>query len=149
MRILFDGGLEDMDMAESAVVLLHLLRGLVAANVAYLRRHPETPHPYKAGLRYERERDGEVRDALDQVIKERWLGIAKVLERRAADCEDLASYLAAWELVHHGSASVIVMWRADGKLGRVRHVVTRCGDGHIEDPSRVLGMRAAKERTAA
>ena len=97
MKIVFDGGiLEHVGPRRSAEVMTLLLRALVECNLEYLKRHPKTPHPYQAGIRYLRE-----------VRRERWKGIAQVLKDGDGDCEDLACYLAAyWVLAGVGDAAV-------------------------------------------
>jgi hypothetical protein len=95
MKVLFDGGLlEHVGTERSAKVIATLLRGLVECNLAYLEKHPRTPHPYKAGLRYIREHKSE-----------RWKSIPKVLADGGGDCEDLAAYAAASSSFTKGSPS--------------------------------------------
>jgi len=125
------GVLEHGQSAEAgAKVLGHFLRALVAANVDYLRRHPSTPHPYRAGIRYQREPRGQ----------EAWKGIGQVLADRHGDCEDLASYLAAWYVAHGQRAQIHLVWRRRRNGGRLFHVQVRGPSGQVEDPSAVLGM---------
>src|SRR4051794_28079191 len=62
MKVLFDGGLlEEVGPKKSAAVLVLLLKALVECNLAYLQKHPKTPHPYAAGIRYQREEKGQER----------------------------------------------------------------------------------------
>lgn len=134
MRITFDGGLcEHMEPRDTARALTQLLEALVTCNMVWLRQHPETPHPYEAGIRYMREPRGE----------ENWRGIEKVLHQGGGDCEDLACYLAA-VLRHRGEAKAkpVVIFRRKRRRGSgtVFHIVVRRADGKIEDPSLVLGM---------
>lgn len=125
------GLMEDGQTAKAAArVLGQFLRALVTANVEYLRRHPDAPHPYKAGIRYQREPKGQ----------ERWKGIGQVLADRHGDCEDLASYLAAWYLVRGQEAKIHLVWRRRRNGGRLFHVQVRGPSGQVEDPSAVLGM---------
>lgn len=132
MRVLYDGGLlEHMTERESAEAMLDIMRALVRGNLAYLKRYPQTPHPYKSGVRYRRERS------------EHWKGIPAILGDRHGDCEDLASYLAAWYLAHGQRASIVLRWKVvrQGKTKRrLFHVMVRGPTGQIEDPSKVLGM---------
>jgi len=131
VKVLFDGGLlEQMGPKDTARVLMMLLKALVECNLDYLARHPETPHPYAAGVRYRREERGE----------ERWKSIPKILEDGSGDCEDLAAYLAAF-LVRSGvkSVGIVLRWRLLSSGGRLFHVLVRTPDGY-EDPSRRLGM---------
>jgi hypothetical protein len=130
MEVLFDGGLlEHVGTRRTAKVISMLLRALVECNLAYLEEHPETPHPYRAGIRYRREKRAE-----------RWKSIPKVIADGEGDCEDLAAYLAAY-LVHKGEkrVSVVVRWREQPAGNRLFHVLVRGPNGY-EDPSRQLGM---------
>lgn len=133
MRVLFDGGLlEHMDERQSALAMLDVLRALVRGNVAYLRSRPQTPHPYRAGIQYRREKNSE-----------HWKSIPAVLRDGQGDCEDLASYLAAWYVAKGQRASIVLRWKViwDGrKKRRLFHVLVRGPTGQIEDPSKVLGM---------
>jgi hypothetical protein len=102
------------------------LAALFALNVAFFQSHPNAPHIRRAGVRYARERG------------ERWQTAPVLLASRRGDCEDLASYHAAF-LRARGE-------RAVPQLREVRpglwHVVVRRADGRIDDPSRWLGMGA-------
>lgn len=87
------------------------------------------PSVYQLGVRYRREPVG----------REWWVSapLMAMYPEAGYDCEDLASYQAAW-------------LRASGRDPRARvglrrsdvgwHVVVIRGDGRIEDPSRALGM---------
>jgi hypothetical protein len=130
MKVVFDGGLlEHVGPKKTAQVLMQLLKALVECNLAYLEKHPNTPHPYKANVRYAREKHGE-----------QWKSIPKVIQDGEGDCEDLASYLAAF-LAFHGKKPValVLRWRTLPSNGRLFHVLVRGPDG-IEDPSKRLGM---------
>jgi hypothetical protein len=130
MRVLFDGGLlEHVDAGRTAKVIMMLLRALVECNLDYLEEHPDTPHPYRVGIRYRREQG-----------KERWKSIPKIIADGEGDCEDLAAYLAAY-LAFHGArpVSLILRWRELVSGGRLFHVLVRGPRGY-EDPSRKLGM---------
>jgi hypothetical protein len=132
MRVLFDGGLLENKMGakKTAEVISLLLRALVESNLDYLAQYPDTPHPYRAGIRYKREDVGE----------ERWKSIPKVIEDGEGDCEDLATYLAAY-LVHKGvrPVSIVVRWYLRPMGKRLYHILVRGPRGY-EDPSRQLGM---------
>lgn len=119
-----------MSAPDAAKVIGKLLTGVVASNVSYLRRHPRTPHPYKAGIRYQREPRG----------REHWKGIRQIIADGHGDCEDLASYLAAWYIVRGKCAKIHLVWKRTAGGGRLFHVQVRGPSGRIEDPSRVLGM---------
>src|SRR5688572_7448047 len=130
MQVLFDGGLlEHVGPKRTAKVLALLLQALVECNLAYLEEHPNTPHPYRAGIQYRRESGGE-----------RWKSIPKILEDGEGDCEDLAAYLAAY-LAFKGMkpVAIVVRWRSMPTGARLFHVLVRGPKGH-EDPSKRLGM---------
>jgi hypothetical protein len=131
--VLFDAGLlDELDARETAHVLTDLLQALVRANLAYLRKH-RTPHPYKSGVRYQRE------TKRDSRTPEHFCGVRKVLERGHGDCEDLASWLVAHYLARGEKARIVLKWgERDG--ARLYHVLVRNPAGELEDPSRVLGM---------
>ncbi len=106
------------------------VEGLVGVNVAQMRRE-RFPPLYRSGIRYQRE------------ATERWLPASKLRRTLRGDCEDLAAYRAA-ELRVSGTdpyASVRVYPSRAGVL----HAVVRRGDGSVEDPSRLLGMRSPEE----
>lgn len=131
MKVLFDGGLlEHVGTRRTAKVIAILLQALVECNLDYLEKYPDTPHPYRAGIRYRREKRR----------KERWKSIPKIIEDGEGDCEDLAAYLAAY-LVFHGArpVSLILRWREYLSGARIFHVLIRGPHGY-EDPSRKLGM---------
>lgn len=131
MQVQFDGGLlEHVGPRDTARALTWLLRALVECNLAWLREHPDAPHPYRAGIEYRRETPGQ----------ERWKSIPKILADGFGDCEDLACYLAAY-LVHHGRTGVrvVVRWKALPSGGRLYHILVRTPEGY-RDPSRKLGM---------
>lgn len=132
MRLVMNVGLLEQGMStqDAATVIGRMLQGVVTANVSYLRRHPQTPHPYEAGIRYRREPSGQ----------EQWKGIKQILTDRHGDCEDLASYLAAWYRAHNQKAHIHLVWKQTRGGGRLFHVQVRGPSGQIEDPSRVLGM---------
>jgi hypothetical protein len=110
--------------------LVPALAALTGLNVYFIQAY-RLPRLYEAGVRYEREalkRDG--------TYWERWLTAPEVVRIGKADCEDLAAYLAA-------------QYRIEGDVGAIAvpvhstlgfHIVTRRGDGSIEDPSKRLGM---------
>lgn len=122
------------DVKSRSVALRKLLGVLVQANVVWLRQHPGTPHPYRAGIRYVREAAG----------SEEWQGIAQVLQARGGDCEDLSAYLCAWHVVRDGRCAVRLLWRTFDELGEdghtTWHVQTKLASGQVEDPSKRLGM---------
>ena len=94
--------------------------------------------PYSAGVGYQPE-DG----------TERWLSASIVLSEGAADCEDLAAWLAAWRrLQGDRTARAIPMIVGFDAMGRMLiHIVVVSRRG-VEDPSVVLGMNNYPRRTA-
>lgn len=86
------------------------------------------PPLYQAGVRYRREKGSH------------WAMPDEVMERGGGDCEDLSAWRIA-ELRESGvdpRASFVI--RASGRPG-LWHIAVRRGDGSLEDPSAVLGMR--------
>lgn len=86
------------------------------------------PPLYQAGVRYKRERGTH------------WAMPDEVIARGGGDCEDLAAWRIA-ELRHTGQdpdATFVI--RSSGRP-HLWHIAVRRGDGSLEDPSAVLGMR--------
>lgn len=120
----------ESERASSERVLGVLLRALTAANVEYLRTHPNAPRLYRAGVRYQAER----------WPREYWKGVEETLSDRHGDCEDLACWRCAELIVREGvRAEPVFRYRRIGRLS-VYHIVVRLPDGRIEDPSATLGM---------
>lgn len=100
----------------------------------FAREHGREPRPlYSANVRYQPEPPGQ----------EDWDTIAQVYPRGWGDCEDLAG-IRVGELRRAGETSA----RADTYRSRTRpdgsavwHAVVVRGDGTLEDPSAILGMR--------
>lgn len=113
-----------------AAALEALLTGLVALNVAIMRRY-RLPRLYASGVRY-------------RVDGECWRNAIDVLEHREADCKSLSAYRAAELLIAGVPARVIV--HRSGRHTLHARVLTR---GVIEDPSRRLGMKPRQLRRAA
>lgn len=114
------------------------LRAMVACNVVWLIRRPNTPDIYDSGVEYQREPPGQ----------EEWQTIPAMLKSGHGDCEDLAAWRVA-ELQIRGdsengtgpeNARIITKTKKlpDGRL--LIHVLVRRADGSIEDPSLRLGM---------
>lgn len=88
------------------------------------------PPLYDSGVRYAVEDGESVTDALTTY----YAGLG--------DC----AHLTAWRLAElwiagERRADVHVFWRRLRKAGRrVFHILIRRADGHIEDPSKILGM---------
>ena len=119
------------DRAGREAVLMMLFEALIAANVAYLRRHPETSALYASGVRYLEEPPDE----------EDWQDIPETLSRGTGDCEDLACWRIAELRVRDGEHAHPFL-KCSARGDRVLyHVAVRRLDGSLEDPSRKLGMR--------
>lgn len=113
------------------------LDALFRIDLLYLKRHPKTPHPYRAGVRYQREPKGQ----------ERWASIPKVIERGQGDCEDLACWLTAW-YVSSGVDPLarVTFTHRDTPHGSLYHILCLRGSGVVEDPSKRLGMGGPGDR---
>lgn len=111
----------------SRATLSAALEGLVACNYAILAKSKRCPGIYSAGVVYKRERKG----------REQWQTAPEVLRAGFGDCEDLAAWRAA-ELRVAGIPARAVVIRTGPKMF---HAVVRYPDGHIEDPSKRLGMK--------
>jgi hypothetical protein len=126
--------LRSFDVLASAAkerALIAMLEALVAANEAFLGQHPETPALYASGVKYVEEPPG----------RDNWQDIPRTLELREGDCEDLACWRIA-ELRVRGREYARPFVRHQNVGSRVLyHVAVLRGDGHIEDPSKTLGMR--------
>jgi hypothetical protein len=111
-------------------VLRLMMEALIAANVAFLRRHPETPRLYESGVRYEEEPG----------TQDDWNDIPETLSLGVGDCEDLAGWRIA-ELRIAGELTAMPRVSVFAEGNRVTyHVAVRRAAGLIEDPSRELGM---------
>lgn len=108
---------------------------LTAYNEQYIRAHPDTPHLYKSGVRYQRE--GKYKRGRQ---KEKWLTLPMLYMVRVGDCEDLACALAGFYRAQGIKATAVAV---ESSIGF--HIVTQLPDGRTEDPSRVLGMGADKD----
>lgn len=117
-----------LELPDDAAVVAAAVEGLVCANAVIMRR-ATLPWLYKSGIRYRRDK------------REEWTNAATVLHRRWGDCEDLSAYRAAELRVRAGEPARCVVKRTGP---RTLHVLVRRADGRIEDPSRKLGMGAAR-----
>lgn len=114
------------------------LETLTKINVWHLRRFAaegKTVAPlYESGVFYQSEPPGE----------EEWLDIPSLYKQGFGDCEDLACARVA-ELQVSGIPAVpaIRHKRVSTPRGPVTliHVLVLWPDGHVEDPSKMLGMR--------
>lgn len=114
------------------------LEGLVRINsrmlLGAIKAGKPVPPLYELGVRYKREPGA----------REWWQTVADNVVEKFADCEDLAGHRAAelrvaGFLVGSPYPARAVCIRT-GK--RTYHAIVRHPDGHIEDPSRALGMKA-------
>ena len=108
---------------------------LTTANLLMLRYAQRAGRPfpqlYSSGVRYKRQ---------PMVAgQERFQPIPRVLRRGNGDCDQLACWRAA-ELQLQGELARAIPVRVNPRL---MHVVVRRGDGRIEDPSKILGMKGA------
>ncbi len=152
MRIVTTINPQLTDPDQVADVARYFLRGVILAN-RLLIRSGVIPALYNSGVRYRPEPWGpgveEFADALT------------VLRRGWGDCDDLSPWRTA-ELQEQGDAKADskISWKTRCKncgakvnnkdapcprcgsrrFNRVFHVVTRRGDGRVEDPSQYLGM---------
>jgi len=114
---------------EKQLVISKLVDVLTIDNVAYLRRHPQTPRLYRTDVRYCPDKRGSERQ---------WWDIRRVLQNGCADCKALAAYRCA-ELVVAGYPAETLVTTRDGVTF---HVVVRAGTT-LEDPSARLGMHGS------
>lgn len=110
------------------------LEALTALDRVYLRSHPRTPELYASGVRYLR--DADARDQ-GRPLSELWLTVPDVIQAGGADCKCLAAWRVS-ELRELGEDASPHVLRVGPSLW---HVQVRRGDGTIEDPSALLGMR--------
>lgn len=116
--------------------LARLLHALFIIDMIWLRRHPETPGIYQAGVHYEEEPPG----------REDWQDIPSTIRRGNGDCEDLAAWCAAQRRVRQSlKAFPSFIWRRRPSGAYLYHIQTTypdvlTGKPVVEDPSRVLGM---------
>ena len=114
--------------------LRFFLNRLVSLN-RYFMRTRTIPALYKSGTVYAREVIGR--------HSENWQTCIQIARSKVGDCEDLAAYRVA-ELCELGEDAKIRL----SLKGRTWHVTVRRGDGRVEDPSRILGMRTPVRRYA-
>jgi hypothetical protein len=114
--------------------LVFYLNRLVSFN-RYLMRTREVPPLYQSGARYQREPRGQ--------SPEIWQTCIQVAQSKLADCEDLVCYRTA-ELNEQGEHAMIRLT----SQGKILHVTVRRGNGRIEDPSKILGMKPPRPLSA-
>ena len=118
-----------LDVPSREAVLRLMMEALIAANVAYLRAHPDTPRLYESGVRYEEEPGNQ----------DDWNDIPETRQLGAGDCEDLAGWRIA-ELRVAGEVAAMPRVTVFTQERRVTyHITVRRASGLLEDPSRELG----------
>ena len=115
---------------EKLEILKAMLEALILANLFYLRHRPDTPPLYAAEVPYVVEPPG----------RDNWQDIPRTLALREGDCEDLACYRIAELRMQGEKAKPHVTAKKIGTF-TLFHIQVERGDGKIEDPSRILGMR--------
>lgn len=116
--------------AFAETMIVPILEALITINRVWLLRHPEF-RLYRSGIRYEVEPPGI--ECFDD--------IPTCLRRGNGDCDDLCGARIA-ELRQRGERALPrIKWRRLPTGQKLYHVQVRRGDGTIEDPSRILGMR--------
>lgn len=111
------------------------LGALVAANVAWLAVHPDTPGLFLAGVRYARECAG----------YEIWRTIPALIEAGTGDCEDLAAARVAELCADGRTARLRLSATGAPSGGRLTYHVTVWTPEGEEDPSAILGMHESPE----
>lgn len=132
------------DVTHERVTLRFLFKGesdltlgldcMTAWNVRQMKRNPNLPHLYDAGVQYERE----ILCTHNGVtgICEEWWTTLELYNRKSGDCEDLSCTLAAACILAGEKGA-----RARAKRSSIGwHIQVRHQDGTIEDPSVKLGM---------
>ena len=110
---------------DNAPALRAILDCMVTCNLDFLRRYPDTPVLYRAGIRYGR-----------TTI---WDSIPALYDRQYGDCKSLATALIA-EYLNKGKQAVpCFRWARKPVGGMDFHILVQTKLG-FEDPSRVLGM---------
>ena len=119
-----------MHIPGSKAPLEAALEGLAAVD-AQLLRQDRYPRLYESGVRYRCQDPG----------SKRWLTIPEVLQAGRGACKDLAAWRAAELRVLDGEPAKLRTYRTSP---RSWHAVVERGDGSIEDPSRLLGMKECR-----
>jgi hypothetical protein len=118
-----------------ATVARGLTEMAVLVNRAYLRLNPGTPELFRSGVVYQNEPLG---------LPDELVDVPTVISRGWGDCMHLCAWRVA-ELRERGeAANVRFVWNRmviESQPARLFHVQVRRGNGSIEDPSRILGMK--------
>ncbi|MCW5950631.1 MAG: hypothetical protein KIT41_14260 [Pyrinomonadaceae bacterium] len=105
------------------------LEGAAFVSLQHLIDFPRTPKLYESGVIYRHEDTSTIRD------------LAGTMKRGWGSCGHLCVWRVA-ELRRDGEQAAFRIFVAHDSAGlRIYHVQVRRGDGSIEDPSRILGMK--------
>lgn len=109
----------------------------IFVNREHLLLYPSTPPLYSAGVVYQNEPTNRPDKLLD---------IPAILSQGWGDCLHLSCWRVAElrERERELNASLAYNWKAahiNGRAGRMFHCFVRRGNGKIEDPSVILGMK--------
>lgn len=113
-----------------------LVMALAEHNAEYLRRY-WVPPLYLSGVRYKAQEDVDV-----------FMDAAAVYRDKVSDCKNLVAWRIAEIVTFEGIPAGALTFSQeveDERFPYFFHVVVIRGDGIIEDPSRVLGMRSEGE----
>lgn len=148
MRLgLFNG---QVDVALSDKAIRRLCHAFQSIAEDYLRTHPEIPPIYdlyaRGLMRYQRE-DKVCDENGCRIVEDPWMDVPRQIEVGESDCEDIATWYAAEQVVRHGIPAYADILATnlpppDGR--RLYHIIVRRRDRpfHMfEDPSLKLGMQ--------
>lgn len=119
--------LKALNVPSSAETFSAALEGLVGVDEVLLRRNPDLPPVYEAGVEYKLP-PHRVWRYPNEIVRDGW-----------GDCEGLSCWRAAELRVSGADPDARVLAYRSGP--RRYHAVVARGDGWIEDPSIVCGMR--------
>jgi len=127
IKLFENDSLSEADRSRRSI--LQFMEAMIIHNRDWLRLHPETPRLYESGVVYRPEED-----------TEDWQDIQTTMELGYADCEDLSTWrIAELNQKYNVKAYPYITWRQT-ETGMIYHALVRWPTGHIEDPSRALGM---------
>lgn len=104
-----------------------LLEALIAINVDYLRKNPQTPRLYQSGVRYDR--------------TFWWEPIPAMYARSFGDCKSLTAARVAELRLAGIPAQPTFRFFTHPDGSRDFHILVMLPGGQWEDPSKQLGMR--------
>lgn len=114
------------DSSENATVLRLLLELLIALDIEYLRRHPNTPSLYEDPIFYRRTVE--------------WEPIPAIRLRGFADCKSLTAWRVAELRLLGEEAKPVFRWRRTPRGTYDYHILVLRPGGLFEDPSKAKGM---------